>query len=227
MNKELITLAIVDDETLIVSLLSSFFDNQENYEVIFKAESGEKLIEYFSNAENIVPDIVLLDIKMRGISGIETLQRIKEFYPDINVIVMSSHYKKNFTGFMMKTGAAAFLPKGISPFKLQEVIQEVHDKGFYFMPEQLGVVRSQISARSPRPVLDKSMALSSREIEVLKLLCMQKTAKEIGEELFVTQRTVEGHKSHLFLKTESKNVAGLVIFAIQNGIVEMDDMIIN
>ncbi|MGB5981309.1 MAG: response regulator transcription factor [Nonlabens sp.] len=222
--KPTITLSIVDDETLMVSLLSSFFDKQEEFNVIFKAESGEQLIQYLANAENAVPDILLLDINMKGMSGIDTIPQIKRLYPDLNVIVMSSHYKKNFTGFMLKTGVAAFLPKGISPFKLQEIILEVHEKGFYFMEEQLGVVRKQLSSRSPGPVLDKSQVLSDREIEVLELICQQKKAREIADQLSITHRTVEGHKKHLFAKTETKNIAGLVIFAIQNGLVDLDSM---
>lgn len=218
-----IKLAIVDDETLIVTLLSSFFQKKEEYDVIFKAESAEECLAYFSNAENPVPDVLLLDIKMKGKSGIDILPDIKALYPQLNVVVMSSHYKKSFTGFMIKTGVAAFLPKGISPFKLDEIIQEIYAKGFYFLPEQLEIVRKQISSKSPRPVVESKEKLSERELEVLKLICRQKTAQEIGEQLFITKRTVEGHKSHIFTKTGTKNIAGLVIYALQNNLIDLDN----
>ncbi len=225
--KDDILIAIVDDETLIVSLLSAFFDKNEGTKVVFQAESGEQLIDYLKDSINVMPHILLLDINMRGLSGIETMPIIKELSPDIHVIVMSSHYKKNFTGFMLKTGVAAFLPKGISPFKLKEIVEEVSEKGFYFLPEQLAVVRNQISGRSPKIVLDVHNTLTERELEVLKLICRQNTAKEIGETLCITQRTVEGHKKNLFSKTNTKNTAGLVIFAVQNNIIDLDNFIID
>ncbi len=222
---EKINLAIVDDEALIVSLLSSFFNDQSGVKVVITAESGESFLEQLETAK-VRPDVVLLDLKMKGMSGIDVMEVIRKEYNTINAIIMSSHYKQSFTGFMIKTGVAAFIPKGIVSENLVAIVKEVHQNGFYLLPDQLGVLRNQVSSRVPEPVLGDENALSDRELEILKLICLQKTAKEIGEVLFIAQRTVEGHKNNLFFKTQTKNIAGLVIYAIQNKIIEADEIML-
>jgi len=171
-----------------------------------------------------LPDIILLDLKMTGMDGIEVTQSLKETYPDIKVIVISSHYQKLFMGFMLKTGVSAFLPKGISPVELVDIIRTVYKQGYFFKEDQMAVLREQIPAKAPKPVLQDEELLSEREKDVLKLICQQKTAKEIGDVLFITQRTAEGHKNNLFVKTGAKNIAGLVIYAIQQGVMSVEEL---
>jgi len=221
--KDIITIALVDDDGLIVSLLQDFLGNQEDIKVCYTADSGEMLMEKIAK-ESALPDIMILDLNMKGITGVEVTEFLKQNYPSIKVILMTSHYKRSFMGFMLKTGVSAFIPKGISPVQLLEIIREIYEKGFYFMDDQLGVLREQISHKTPKPTLIEKNKLTEREIEVLKLICFQKTAKEIGEKLFITPRTVEGHKSNLFIKTEARNIAGLVIYAIQNDYIEPNEI---
>jgi DNA-binding NarL/FixJ family response regulator len=218
-----ITIAITDDDALIVSLLGGYLQNSAGMQVVFTAGSGSELFTHLANAA-VLPHILLLDLRMDGMDGIEVTQRIKEHYPTIKVIVVSSHYQKTFMGFMLKTGVSAFLPKGISPSQLTDIIKTVHHQGYYFKEDQLDVLREQIPAKSPKPILHEEELLSERETDVLRLICQQKTAKEIGEQLFITQRTAEGHKNNLFAKTGAKNIAGLVIFAIQNRIIKVDEL---
>lgn len=220
---ENIKVAITDDDALIVSLLQGYLQTIDGIEVLLTANSGEELLETLAVAKDF-PQVLLLDLKMSGIDGIEVTHRIKQAYPEIKVIVISSHYQKLFMGFMLKTGAAAFLPKGISPVQLVDIIRVVNQQGYYFKDDQLDTLREQIPAKAPRPVLQEDELLSERETEVLRLICHQKTAKEIGEKLFITQRTAEGHKNNLFAKTGAKNIAGLVIYAIQQGIIRVDEL---
>lgn len=220
---ENITIGITDDDALIVSLLQGYLQSIEGFEVVMTADSGEKLLAGLETMKEI-PGIILLDLRMTGMDGIEVTQQLKENYPDIKVIVISSHYQKLFMGFMLKTGVSAFLPKGISPAELVDVIKTVDRQGYYFKDDQIAVLRDQIPAKVPKPVLQEEELLSDRETEVLKLICQQKTAKEIGELLYITQRTTEGHKNNLFAKTGAKNVAGLVIYAIQQGIIRVEEL---
>lgn len=218
-----INIAITDDDALIVSLLGGYLQSCPGIEVLFTANSGSELFSHLTGAE-VIPHIILLDLRMDGMDGIEVTQKVKEQYPLIKVIVVSSHYQKTFMGFMLKTGVSAFLPKGISPAQLTDIIRTVHKQGYYFKEDQLDVLREQIPAKSPKPVLQEEELLSERETEVLRLICQQKTAKEIGEILFITQRTAEGHKNNLFAKTGAKNIAGLVIYAIQNRVIKVDEL---
>jgi DNA-binding NarL/FixJ family response regulator len=221
-----IKLAILDDEALIVSLLSDFFNQQNETNVHFFNTDGDEFLKELSICKTL-PEVLILDLKMKGKSGIEILEILKYDYPSIKTIVMSSHYKKSFMGFMLKMGVSAFIPKGISPHNLLKIVKEVNQKGFYFEPDQIDIIREQVATKIPKPELTDKINLSPREIEVLKLICLQKTAKEIGNELFITQRTVEGHKNNLFLKSDTKNIAGLAIYAIQNNIVQVEEILLN
>lgn len=223
MTESDIFIAITDDDALIVSLLEGYLGNCPGIKVLFTANGGSELFSHLAGAE-VLPHVLLLDLRMDGMDGIEITQHIKNLYPSIKVIVVSSHYQKTFMGFMLKTGVSAFLPKGISPAQLTDVIRTVYKQGYYFKEDQLDVLREQIPAKSPKPVLQEEELLSEREIEVLRLICQQKTAKEIGEQLFITQRTAEGHKNNLFAKTGAKNIAGLVIYAIQNRFIKVEEL---
>lgn len=216
-----IKLGIIDDDQLIVDLLSSFFKNQEDIEVVFTANNGLECIERISEQE---PNVILMDVRMDGLGGVEALERIRVMFSGVKCILISSHYNKAFIGFMLKSGAAAFVPKGITPSELLKCVREVHEKGYYFLQEQMDNIRNQISPKAPKPLEQNSNALSDREIEVLRLICQQKTAQEIADELFITKRTVEGHKNNLFLKTGAKNVVGLVIYAIQNEVIKAEEI---
>mgnify|MGYP001007012564 CR=1 FL=1 len=218
-----IKIAITDDDSLIAQLLENYLNKYDSYKVLFTANNGLDLIDKLKDSDEL-PDILLLDLKMQGMDGIETTQYIKSNHPEIKTIVISSHYQSSFLGFLFKTGASAFVPKGISPDLLKEIIDRVYTSGIYFMEDQVNSMRGQISSKAPKPELHENLDLTEREIDVLKLICMQKTAKEIGEMLFITTRTVEGHKNNLFLKTGAKNIAGLVVYAIQNNVVNITNL---
>jgi len=225
-NDSIIRIAIVDDEALIVMLLSEFFSKSKRFEVLLTANDGLQLIEGLRKA-NSLPDVILLDLQMKELNGIDTTTILKKEFPDIKIIIVSSYYKKTFLGYILKLGINAFLPKGIHPEQLVEAITEVYAKGYYFLEEQIGVMRSQLSSKTPIPNLTSEDELSEREIEVLRLICQQYTAQQIADQLFISPRTVEGHKSSLLLKTGTRNIAGLVIYAIQRNIINLDDYRMN
>jgi DNA-binding NarL/FixJ family response regulator len=218
-----IDIVITDDDALIVSLLEAYLQNCAGMNVLFTAYNGSELFSQLI-ASPVKPHIILLDLRMDGMDGVEITTHLKNIHPEIKIIVITSHYQKAFMGFMLKTGVSAFLPKGISPAHLVDVIKTVYKQGYYFEGDQMDVLREQITSKSPKPVLDEEEVLSEREVAVLKLICQQKTAKEIGELLFITQRTAEGHKNNLFAKTGAKNIAGLVIYAIQHNIIKVEDL---
>lgn len=220
---EKIRIALLDDDYLIVSLLKSFFNAREDVEVIFDATEAHLLYQYLEQNHNTI-QVLLLDLKMKEINGLDVFKIINVQYPDIKVVIVSSHYQTSTIGFMIKEGVSGFIPKGVSPFELVEVVKQVYQKGFYFTAEQIDMLRGQIAPKVPKLVLSKEDSLTDREIEIIRLLCQHKTAKEIGEILFIAQRTVEGHKNNLFLKIGVKNVTGLVVYALQKQIVKLEEL---
>ncbi len=220
-----ISVAVVDDDDLVAVLLGNYISSVKEMNIWSVFNNGREFLDAL-HVRDDKPDVLLLDYKMEDMNGAEVTEELKKNHPEIPVIMMSSYYKKAFMGFMLKTGVAAFIPKGISPEHLIKVIEETIARGFYFMEDQVEVIRKQVSGKSPRPAVSSLSGISEREIEVIKLIARQKTAKEIGEILYITQRTVEGHKNNLFAKTGTRNIAGLVIYAIQNEIIHLDDVLI-
>ncbi len=224
---EKIKLALVDDDYLIVTLLKSFFNQDQSTKVVYDTTDGYQLFNYLEE-KNVEPiDILLLDLKMKTIDGLEVLKHVKTHHPELKVVVISSHYQDNSIGFMTKEGVSGFLPKGMSPFELLDIVKQVHKNGFYLNKDQMEILREQISSKVSKPIIDEDELLTERETEIIKLLCQQKTAKEIGEHLFITQRTVEGHKNNLFTKIGVRNVAGLIVYALQKHIVTLDELSLN
>lgn len=217
-----IKVAIADDEALIVLLLSDYLTKQKGMQVLFTANDGNQIVDRFAEAD-VLPDILLLDLQMGETNGIDAAAVLKQKYHDLKIVVVSSHYKKMFMGYMFKLGVNAFLPKGIAPDILADAVEAVYTQGYFFMEEQIEVMRSQIATTAPAPVFSTEEALTDREVEILQLICKQFTAQQIADKLFITKRTVEGHKSNLLLKTSAKNTAGLVIYAIQKQIINIDD----
>ncbi|WBX76246.1 response regulator transcription factor [Tenacibaculum ovolyticum] len=225
MEDKNIHIALVDDDTLIIQLLTAFLEEQENIKVVLTAKSGNSFLEKLEREEKTL-DIVLLDFRMEDGNGLETIDKLTVRYPQLKIIVLSSYYKASSIGYMLKLGVHAFLPKETDKEDLIDAIQEVNHKDHYFTTEQVSVLRNQISHKTPKQYANTKDTLSSRELDVLQLICQQLTTKQIAERLFVTAKTVEVYKSNLLLKTGVKNTAGLIIYVIQNQLVDANDIVL-
>jgi DNA-binding NarL/FixJ family response regulator len=223
--KKNINIAIVDDDKLVVQLLNDFLNQENEIIVSMTAFSGNAFIEQLETCK-IEPDIVLLDLRMNDGDGLETLHTITKLYPLLKIIVLSSYYKASFLGTMLKAGIHAFIPKETDKKELLFIINQVYIHDHYFTSAQVNVLRNQITHKAPKMQVQSKDVLSKRELEVLILICQQYTAKEIAEQLFVTTKTIEAHKSNLLLKTGVKNTAGLIIYAIQNELVNPNTIVL-
>lgn len=219
-----IQIALIDDDSLIVQLLTDYLNKITNFEVSITANSGNVFIEKLKIEPT--PDIVIIDLKMNDGNGLETIPVLTKSYPNLKIIALSSYYKPSFMGHLLKAGANAFLSKETDKEELVYIINEVVEKGHYFSAEQFNVLRDQISHKTIQTQLYKKEKLSPRELEVLKLICQQLTAREIADKLFVSTKTVEAHRSNLLLKTGVKNTAGLIIYATQQQLINPNDFVI-
>ena len=221
MNKN-IKLIVVDDEVLFRKGISFLLNKEDNIKVIHEASNGIELLSFLEKSKNH-PDIIIMDLKMPLLNGVEATKVIHRDYPKIKIIALSSYRSKSFVANLMNIGAASYLIKNTSPQELLNTIQEVDTKGFYYDDYVLQIIKEgSLNGNVSKKGLE-SNNLTSREVEVLQLICEQKTTAEIAELLFISPRTVDGHRNNLLLKTESKNIAGLVVFAIQNRIVLLYD----
>ncbi|MBB1149570.1 response regulator transcription factor [Myroides sp. NP-2] len=214
---------LVDDEVLITDLLANFLQQDPSIEVVATFNSGTEFLEHIAST-TAYPDIYILDFRIGEVDGLELLKQLRQAGIDTPVILLSSHYNDSLISFIVKTGFAAFLPKNTKPAVLLEVISEVKTKGFYLLPAQFSLLREQMTIKNTSITPDLKLALSDRELEVLHLIAQQKTGKEIADHLFLSLKTVEGYKNSLFQKTGAKNVVGLIVYAVQNKLISMEEI---
>ncbi|QXP72243.1 response regulator transcription factor [Polaribacter sp. R2A056_3_33] len=220
MNK--INIIIADDEELFRKGIRFLLERENNFSITYEAENGKELIDFLSYTEH-TPDIILMDLKMPEMNGVEATKKIHKTHPNIKIIALTSFDGKSFITNMIDVGASSYLLKNTSPKMVIHTINEVFNKGFYYDEKVLKIIQENINSSSGKRIkidLDKKL-LSKREIDVLELICDQCTTAEIADKLFISPRTVEGHRNNLLLKTHSKNVAGLVIYGIQKKLIEV------
>jgi len=215
-----INLVIADDEELFRVGLAHILSRDEQINIVYQAENGNQLLEYLASCE-ILPDIIITDIKMPELNGVEATKVINQAYKEVGIIALTTYNTKPFIRNMIDVGASAYLVKNSAPAKVLHTIKQVYYNGFYYDNEVMQIVNERAALKNrnaDKSVYDENF-LTERETEVLEGICNQMTSVEIGEKLFISPRTVEVHRKNLLEKTGVKNIAGLVIFAINNDLV--------
>jgi DNA-binding NarL/FixJ family response regulator len=216
---KIIKIAIVDDEALFVEGLSLLFSNVEHINVTTTAKSGLEFLEFLEeNPGTNFPDIALVDIQMKPMDGFDLVEVLKDKYPDLKIIILSSHYKSNVLGHMIKLGVSAFIPKNANKELLVTAIESVNNTGVYFTQTDQEMLMQFMNSKSKKLTLNVNGELSNREIEVVKLICCEHTNQEIADQLILSKRTVESHRQRILEKVGAKNTVGLVVYAIANDI---------
>ena len=213
-------ISIADDEALfrkgVIMLFKDFGAN-----LAFEAANGQELLDQLAGVEHL-PDVLLLDLNMPEVDGVTAAKIIQKEYPELKVIVLSTYYSKAFILSMIEYGAVAYLAKNASPKEMEYTIREVISKGFYYDQKVMEVIRENM-VKKTRPKFKNTfgVSLSEREKEVLQLICEEMTNSEISKKLFISARTVEGHRTNLLQKLNCRNTAGLVIIAVQEQLVDI------
>lgn len=222
MNESTIRIAITDDEALFRKGMKLILEDYSDFHIMIEAEHGQDLLDKIQSAPEL-PDVLLLDLKMPVLNGIETAKIIRERFPSISIIVLSAHVSKAFVINMIEIGAGSYLAKNSDPAEVADTIRAVHAKGFHYNNLVLEVIRENlVNKNAVKPRSGFEVELTSREKEVLQLICQQYTTTEIAEKLFISARTVDGHRNNLLSKLGCRNTAGLAVYAIQNGLIHID-----
>ena len=205
-----IKVAIVDDHPLVIEGLKSLLRSYDHIKVAGSFNSGEAILEFLEKTE---VDIVLLDINLPDVSGIEVCEKIKKDYADIDVIGLSTYGERSIINQMIGNGAKGYLLKNVSEPELIEAIKKVYRGGHYYGNEV-----QQTMANTIFHALGDTPRLTKREKQVLKLIVSGKTSNEIAQELFISHLTVETHRRNLMKKMNASNTASLVRIAIERGL---------
>jgi DNA-binding NarL/FixJ family response regulator len=217
-----IKIVLVDDEILFRKGIYFLLQREDNIEIIHESSDGEELLQ-FLNSSSEIPDIILMDLKMPLLNGVEATKIIRNDFPDIKIIALTSYNTDSFIANMINVGASSYLVKNATTSEMILTINEVAKNGFYYNDLIIKIINTGTSSSNLKlkSQFDNDY-ISTREKEVLNLICQQKSTNEIAEILYISPRTVEGHRNSLLLKTESKNIAGLVVYAFQNKLVQLD-----
>ncbi|HLO46434.1 MAG TPA: response regulator transcription factor [Leadbetterella sp.] len=216
-----IKIAIADDQVLFRKGMINIINGFQDMEIIMEASDGDAFLDNL-RAIPEQPDIAILDLSMPKLNGIDTTKIIHEKYPDIKIIILSVYSEDRFVTHLMELGVNAYLFKNVEPSEVEKAIQAVLEKDFYFNEAFLTAMRKRMTGKKPRLLIQDNIPslLTQRELDVLDLICKQYTAQEIGEKLFISTRTVDGHRNNLLEKTGMKNTAGLVVFSIKNNLID-------
>lgn len=185
---------------------------------IVQAENGMQVLEML---EKELVDVIFMDIKMPLQNGIETTKLVVKKYPQIKVIALSMFDDKDNILEMFKAGVSGYLLKNTNKAEIETAIKEVMQGSKYYSKEVSDVLLQRIiTAESESTSYNPDNKLTEREIEVLKYVCMQMSTKEIADVMCLSDKTIEGHRIRLIQKTNSKNLAGLVMYAVDHGLVD-------
>lgn len=214
-----IRIAIADDQQLFRQGLVALINDFAELELVAEAENGKMLLEQLKQL-SLLPDIALIDMNMPELNGVELNDILHNEYPTIKTIVLTVYDQERFISRMVDAGACGYLLKNCDSGELMTAIQAVHRTGFYLNNSTLQAMRNAALYRNQtfRNINNIPIDISSREREVLQLICQELTNAEIAEKLFISNRTAEGHRNNLLAKTGCRNTAGLVIFAIRHGL---------
>ncbi|MCE2848126.1 MAG: response regulator transcription factor [Chitinophagaceae bacterium] len=215
---EPIKVAIADDHVLFRAGVKSALSVHKDIKMIAEADNGMQLLTVLKHVQ---PDVILLDIQMPIMDGINTLPEIKKLYPDIKVIMLTMHNDHSMISKLMELGANSYLTKNSDSEIIYQAVKTVHEQEYYFNQltnkALIDGLRVKRQAEASLPVDAK---LSDKEITILRMICEEKSTKEIADLVDLSPRTVEAIRDKLKVKTGAKSLAGLVMYAVKSGIIE-------
>ena len=211
------TIGLIDDHVIFCDSLSNLINDFEGFSVCWCANNGAKAIQLLEKMQDL-PDIILLDINMPGMSGIEVAKWIFENKKEIKVVALTMEEDDNSVIQMLQYGVKGYLLKSVGAEELLTALQQVVKYGYFYTPIITGNIHKQIEKRIHH---NQAPDLSNREEELLHLLCTEMSYAEISGKIFLSESTVDTYRARLFEKFEVKNRIGLVIKAVHLGLVAL------
>lgn len=205
------SVVVVDDHTLLSQAIQTMVNTFEKFEVLYTCKNGQELVEKFSSSSKNIPDIVLMDINMPILNGIETTEWIQKKYPGVNVMALSVEDDDKTVLKMLKAGAIGYLLKDTEKSILEKALIEIAENGFYHSKNVTNLLMKSISGNG-----EEEIVLKEKELIFLKMACTELTYKEIADRMCLSPKTIDGYRNNLFIKLNVKNRVGLVMYAIKN-----------
>lgn len=212
--KTKISIGLADDHDLFRNGLISLLREFPEINVVISAANGEQLMNQLKKAK---PQIIFLDISMPVMNGIQTIEQIKKNYRDIKVIMLTQHDDEQTIYQLIQKGACGFLPKNSEIDTIVDAIYIIMKKGYYYTEDVIAAI-AKGTEKKQKPRATFNAPLSSRELEVIKLICKQCSVKEIAEEMCLSSRTVDTYIERIYEKTGAKRREGIVFYALEHNL---------
>lgn len=213
-----IKIAIADDHNIVRQGYCALFEGEKSISLVFEAENGREAIDQINNKEI---DVLLLDIDMPILNGRQTLNILNVKYPELKVIMLSMYFDDFHISEFITSGARGFLAKNSDFDDVINAIHSVHEQGYYFNNKISRVLLTKlIHSKKINPIFSLD-PLTDNEIEILRLICQEKTNIEIAQIMNKSKKTIDGYRARIALKTNARNTAGMVIYAIKHGIYQV------
>lgn len=209
------TIIIVDDHVLFAKSLLGLVNSFDGFRVIEILKNGQELIDYLK-ANNVKPDIILLDLKMPVLNGIETMTWLRKHLPEQKALALSMEEDENFILKMIRLGCRGYLLKDIEPKEFLKALNAVIESGYYFNSEVSEALNNNNNIEKI-----ECNPLTKREMEFLQYACSEMTYKEVADKMNLSPKTIDGYRENLFHKLQVKSRVGMVIFAIKNEMCEV------
>jgi DNA-binding NarL/FixJ family response regulator len=218
--REKIKIVLADDHRIFRKGLKALLSEKESIEVLAEADNGDEALKM---ARKYNPGIVIMDIGMPKMDGIEAARQIRERLPEIEVIILSMHAKKAYIDQVLKAGAKGYVLKDSDEENLIAAIHTVHNGGYYLdSPIADQVLSDYFRGKTKRELKEQSDPLSEREKEVLRLLAEGHSNQEVADILCISRKTVENHRAHIVRKTGVQGQVGLTKYAARIGLIDLD-----
>jgi len=204
----------VDDHQIVMEGIRNLLRKADDIWIVGEFQEGEEALDFLHQQP---VDLLITDLQMPGMSGLELCQKVKVAFPQTKVLVLSMHHDSETVQQVLDVHAEGYLLKNISRQELKAAIYKVVDGGTFYSREVLQTVLQQSLSPTPSPTLQ----LTGREVEILQLIAEEYTTNEIAEKLFISPRTVETHRKNLLNKTEAKSVVGLIRYGLKNRLIHL------
>lgn len=205
---------IVDDHQILIDGIEAMLQDVDNFEVVHKLLDGKLALSYL--AHNPV-DILLTDLYMPKMTGIELTQKVKKEFPEVKVLALSVSYDVSIVHDLMDAGISGFILKTIGRGELIEAINEVSKGNVYFSREVSNEILRSLANRNDSE--EETYRLTDREIEILKLISQEFSNADIAKQLYISERTVETHRKNIYRKTNTKTIVGLIKYAVERKLI--------
>ncbi|WP_165734309.1 response regulator transcription factor [Polaribacter sp. 20A6] len=207
------SVVIVDDHTLLSQAIAAMVNTFNKFKVLYTCKNGQELVDKFSSSPEFIPDVVLMDINMPIMNGIETTEWISKNHNEVHVMALSVEDEDATILKMLKVGAIGYLLKDTEKVVLEKALVEIAENGFYHTKNVTNLLMKSLSGNG-----ETEIKFKEREITFMKHACSELTYKEIAEIMCLSPKTIDGYRDVLFTKLHVKNRVGLVMYAIKNKI---------